>query len=163
LHRPHMSEVGDRGVGLPDDACLAVLRHAFLARYGPDVGAEVHAEVVAWAWEHRERVQTAANPGGLLYRVGQSMSRRHRRWSRDRAWVTVEGAAEMSEFAGYAADLAAALGTLRHEERVAVILVHGFGYPYAEVARSLGVSTAAVTNHVHRGLQKLRGTFGGQA
>jgi DNA-directed RNA polymerase specialized sigma24 family protein len=44
---------------------------------------------------------------------------------------------------------------------VAVVLVHCFGYRYREVAELLGVSEAAVTNHVHRGLARLRSMLGG--
>ncbi len=53
-------------------------------------------------------------------------------------------------------DLADALARLRRPERVAVVLVHAHGWSYGEVADVLGVTVAAVTNHVHRGLQRLR-------
>jgi transposase len=45
-----------------------------------------------------------------------------------------------------------ALGRLKHEQRVAVLLVHGHGYRYDEVAEVLGVSTAVVrAARSHRG------------
>jgi DNA-directed RNA polymerase specialized sigma24 family protein len=54
------------------------------------------------------------------------------------------------------------LGGLNHEQRVSVLLVHGYGYSYGDVAEVLGVSVAAVTNHVHRGLVALRKELGGR-
>ena len=50
----------------------------------------------------------------------------------------------------------AALERLSANERVAVVLVHSYGYSYAETAKVLGARTTAVTNYVHRGLEKLR-------
>jgi DNA-directed RNA polymerase specialized sigma24 family protein len=37
-----------------------------------------------------------------------------------------------------------------------VLLVHGYGFTYREVVDLLHVSEAAVTNHIHRGLTRLR-------
>ena len=37
-----------------------------------------------------------------------------------------------------------------------MLLVHGYGYSYREVADLLEVTEAAVTNYAHRGLKKLR-------
>ena len=45
---------------------------------------------------------------------------------------------------------------------MAVLLVHGYGFSYREVAEVLDVSEAAVTNHVHRGLRKLRSRLEGE-
>jgi DNA-directed RNA polymerase specialized sigma24 family protein len=56
----------------------------------------------------------------------------------------------------YDEGLVASLGRIDHRQRVAVLLVHGYGYSYREVAEVLDVSVAAVTNHVHRGLGALR-------
>jgi DNA-directed RNA polymerase specialized sigma24 family protein len=39
-------------------------------------------------------------------------------------------------------------------------MVHCYGYRYRDVAEVLGVSDAAVTNHVHRGLARLRTLLG---
>jgi len=33
------------------------LKVAFLARYGPELGAEVTAEAMAWAWENRTKLE----------------------------------------------------------------------------------------------------------
>ncbi|MEO8695965.1 MAG: sigma factor-like helix-turn-helix DNA-binding protein [Acidimicrobiales bacterium] len=45
---------------------------------------------------------------------------------------------------------------MKPDHRVAVLLVHGYSFTYREVAALLGVSEAAVTNYVHRGLTRLR-------
>lgn len=54
------------------------LSFAYAAAYGPDLGAEATAEAIAYAWEHRDRLNEMANPFGYLYRVGQSRVRRFR-------------------------------------------------------------------------------------
>jgi DNA-directed RNA polymerase specialized sigma24 family protein len=95
----------------------------------------------------------SANAVGYLYRVAQSAMRPQLRW-----WHRVrlvECDARTAD-ADIDIDLADALARLNRNERVAVVLVHSHGWSYAEVASLLGVSTSAVTNHVHRGLRKLR-------
>ena len=51
------------------------LRHALVAVYGQEQGRDATAEALAYAWEHRERVKSMANPAGYLYRVGRSRGR----------------------------------------------------------------------------------------
>ena len=58
------------------------LRRAFVAAYGPDTGRETLAEVLAWAWEHLDRVRGLDNPAGYLWRVGRTASRRRLRRAR---------------------------------------------------------------------------------
>ena len=53
------------------------LRHAFIARYGPDVGSDVMGDVAEYAWKRWDKVMAMDNPSGWLYRVGQSRSRRY--------------------------------------------------------------------------------------
>ena len=52
--------------------------------------------------------------------------------------------------------LPGALGQLRPDVRVAVVLVHGYAWTYAEVAALLDVPVSTVRNHVHRGTARLR-------
>jgi hypothetical protein len=66
----------DRRLGEP----LQHLRGALIAPHGLEVRADVHAELVAYAWENRDRIATLVNPGGYPYRVSQSRARRYRRW-----------------------------------------------------------------------------------
>src|SRR4051812_25406164 len=91
-----------------------------------------------------------ANPAGYLYRVGQTSRRPRRRGSPGfpapaTEWeIWVEPA------------LPAALGSLTRSQRVAVVLVHGFGWTLAEVGELTGVKVTTVQNHVERGIAKLR-------
>jgi DNA-directed RNA polymerase specialized sigma24 family protein len=48
------------------------------------------------------------------------------------------------------------LAVLSPDQRVCVLLVHGFGWTYNEVAELLGMKRSEVNNHVHRGLAHLR-------
>lgn len=41
------------------------LSFAYAAAYGPDLGAEATAEAIAYAWEHRDRLNEMANPFGV--------------------------------------------------------------------------------------------------
>jgi RNA polymerase sigma factor (sigma-70 family) len=130
------------------------LGRAFAARYGLELGAEVTAETVLWGWENWERVASMDNATGYLYRVGQSAARRHVRWTRRRVDLPTEPRwDDAPELRG---DVFDALARLKPNHRVAVLMVHGYSFTYREVAEILGVSEAAVTNYVHRGLSRLR-------
>lgn len=128
------------------------LRRAFVARFGVQHGNDVTADVVAYAWEHWQTLSCTANPLGYLYRVGQSRARRYRRWSRPLAFpaepslpgVTIEP------------ELGKALSRLNDDQRVAVILVHSYGWTYADAAESLGIPISSFRNHLHRGMTRLR-------
>jgi len=130
----------------------AHLRRALVARFGIDVGNEVTSEALAYAWEHWPRVGTMDNPTGYLYRVAVSAARRHRRWQRttplppERHWPTEPGEPTLPHL----------LNALSAHQRVCVVLVHVHDWTYQQTADATGLSLAAVTNHVHRGLQRLR-------
>jgi RNA polymerase sigma factor (sigma-70 family) len=49
-----------------------------------------------------------------------------------------------------------AMEGLSQNQRVAVLLVHGHGYSYAEVAEITGVSVGSVRNDLHRAMTRLR-------
>lgn len=138
------------------DDVLPRVRRAAVARFGHEVGVEVAADARAWAWAHQDQLLAADNPAGLLYRVAQSSARPHHRWLTRRAPAELLPDAGMADLRAELVDLFRALGRLTPAQRTAVVLVHAHGEPYAEVAALLGVSTAAVTNHVHRGLRRLR-------
>ncbi len=129
------------------------LRRALVAAYGTEVGVEVTNDALAWAWEHWERVQAMDAPVGYLYRVGQSAARRHHRWRRPLALPEEtlgvddgDGGPRLDE----------ALAGLSASQRVAVLLVHGHGWSYAEVAEATAVSVGSVRNDLHRGMKRLR-------
>jgi RNA polymerase sigma factor (sigma-70 family) len=129
------------------------LRRAFVARYGTELGNEASSDAIAWAWEHRQELQSMGNPIGYLFRVGQTSVRAQTR-RRRRFALPVEDRTSTPTDAG--PELHTALERLTPDQRVAVLMVHAHGYSYAETAATLDVSVAAVRNHVHRGMQRLR-------
>lgn len=52
--------------------------------------------------------------------------------------------------------LGPALARLSERQRVAVVLVNGYGWMFAEVADVLGIKVTTVQNHLNRGLDHLR-------
>ena len=128
------------------------LRRALVVRFGVDVGVEAHAEVVAYMCEHGDRLLAMENPAGYLFRVGQSAARRLRRWNRS----FLLDSALIEPAPGFTPELRPALARMRPRHRVAVVLVHGYGFSYAEVATIVNVTEHAVRNDVHRGLADLR-------
>lgn len=128
------------------------LRRTLVARFGVEVGNDLTADVIAYAWEHWEAIASMANPVGYLYRVGQSSARRYRRWGR-RPSLPVE---ESFSPADPEPALGAALARLRPDQRTAVLLVHAYGWSYAEAAEVLDIPITTLRNHLHRGLARLR-------
>jgi DNA-directed RNA polymerase specialized sigma24 family protein len=126
------------------------LRRALVAAFGAHDGREATADALAWAWEHWDAVQTMGNPGGYLYRVGRTSQR-----TRTRAAVRFPPPPQDAEVWVEPA-LPAALDALTESQRVAVVLVHGFGWTLAEVADFTRVKVTTVQNHVERGMAKLR-------
>ncbi len=126
------------------------LRRALVSRYGGEIGREAAAEALSYAWEHWDRVAAMDNPGGYLYRVGQSRSRRLR--PRRALFAPLDDPA----IPWVEPALGPALQALPARQRQVVVLVHGFGYTHAEVAELLHLSRSTVQNHVERGLTNLR-------
>src|SRR5688572_13737246 len=98
------------------------LRRALVARYGVDVGVDAAADAMAYAWEHWDAVEAMANPTGYLWRVGQTSAGRQHRWRR----APLLPPEVVIETAAFEPGLPAALRRLRPDERVAVVLVHGY-------------------------------------
>lgn len=128
------------------------------SRWGVEVGGDLGAEVEEYAWTNRDRLLRMSNPLGYLYRVAQSRARRYLRWSRRSTFP--------SRFADVVHedpplhDVLQLLATLSPDQRACVLLVHGFGWAYDEVAELLGMRRTTVNNHVHRGLARLRAARG---
>lgn len=134
------------------------LRRVLAAHYGVEVGNDVHADALAHAWEHWERVESMENPVGYLYRVAQSATRRHRRWTRD-VDLPVERPAAVGDDAPALpvdAGLHRALAGLTVEQRTCIVLVHVYDWTYRDAAEALGLPVTTVRNHLHRGLARLR-------
>lgn len=124
------------------------LRRALVARYGADRGRDATAEALGWAWAHWRRVESMMNPVGYLYRVGQSKTRRRRSGFSE---VPASSSVPWIEPA-----LDGALLELSEQQRVAVVLVHGFGWTASEVGELLGIKATTVQTHVERALARLR-------
>lgn len=137
------------------------LRAGFLARYGPEVGDEVTAECLAWAWENSARLDSVVNPVAYLFRVGQSRSRRLLIWKRERARFPIVQTAHDSTL-WIEPSLPDALARLHKDQRTAVVLVHCLQWSYVEVATLLDVPLHTVRNLVHRGMTRLRKDLGVQ-
>ena len=135
------------------------LRQGLVARFGLDVGVEATSDALGWAWEHWDRVQSMENRLGYLFRVGQSSARRYRRWGR-KVDLPPEphGSADWMVEPG----LGAALARLADSQRVAVLLVKGHDWTYADVAALTGTSESTTRTHVHRGLERLRRLLGAE-
>ncbi len=131
------------------------LRHALIAVYGQEQGRDATAEALAYAWEHRQRIQSMANPAGYLYRVGRSRGRSRRLTPR---FVPVQP----ERLPDVEPGLPGALKRLSERQRLAVVLVHAYAYERREVADILDISVSAVDTHLARGIAKLRKKLGVQ-
>ena len=136
------------------------LRLALIARYGPDVGAEATAEALAYGWEHWDRLATMTNPVGYLYRVGQSRSRALFRACRWQSLRPSFPAPSGNPDSVVEPALPKALRSLSEKQRVAVLLVHGFGFSVREVAELLDVTPSTVQRNADRALTGLRDSLG---
>lgn len=138
------------------------LGRALAAAYGFEDGRDATAEALAYAWENWPRLQHIANLPGYLFRVGQTRSRRFRagqaRGGRRRQPVLFE----IGEGGDYRFEpgLPGALAALSQRQRLAVVLVHGYGYTLREVGELTGLRPTTVHNHLRRGLSRLRELLG---
>ena len=124
------------------------LRRAHFAALGIERGREATAEALAWAWEHWHRIERFDNPGGFLFRVGQSRTRQRKE---PPVFVRQEWREPWIEPA-----LGKALGALSEQQRLAVVLVHAFGWTMRDVAEMTGTKVPTVQTHLDRGLARLR-------
>ena len=130
------------------------LGRALAALYGFEDGRDATAEALAYAWENWHRLQHIANLPGYLFRVGQTRGRRRRQ--------PVASLFDIGECGDYNFEpgLPRALAALTQRQRLAVVLVHGYGYTLREVAELTGVRPTTVQNHLSRGLSRLRSLLG---
>lgn len=129
---------------------LPVLR----AKWGIEVGSDLASEVEEYAWAHTDRLLRMSNPLGYLYRVSQSRARRYVRWSRRTTFPS--RFPDVVHEDPIMHDVMQLLSALTPDQRACVLLVHGFGWSYDEVADLLNMRRTSVNNHVHRGLARLR-------
>lgn len=131
------------------------VRRALVSFYGVEVGVEAAAEAMAVAWQRWDEIEAMENPGGFLFRVGQSAARPHVRWRRRSSEFPMADPSAVSDHAAVV-DLLHAMRRLPAMQRACVLLVKSYGFSYREAGDILGVTEVAVTNHVHRGLTRLR-------
>ncbi len=128
------------------------LGRALAAAYGFEDGQDATAEALAYAWENWQKLRHVVNLPGYLFRVGQSRGRRRRQ----PVLFDIGADAEHSFEPG----LPKALAGLSQQQRLAVVLVHGYGYTLREVAELTGIRPTTVQNHLSRGLSRLRRSLG---
>lgn len=129
------------------------LRHALVASLGQDDGLEATAEALAYGWEHWERLAAMENPTGYLYRVGRSSVRVRRGTPK---FLPVPPSLIPDVEPG----LPVAFATLSDRQRVAVLMVHAYGWSRREAADVLELSVSTLDSHLQRGLKKLRFAMG---
>lgn len=144
----------DRFTGFVRDARPRLLI-ALTAAYGPEAGHSATAEALSYGWRHWGRIEGMDNPVGYLFRVGQSRARRYLAWWNRRPCPPAPSGGGNSE-PWIEPGLPGALARLSKRQRVAVVLVCGFGWTQTEVADLLGVSRTTVEQHLNRGLVVLR-------
>jgi DNA-directed RNA polymerase specialized sigma24 family protein len=130
------------------------LGRALTALYGFEDGRDATAEALAYAWENWHRLQHIANLPGYLFRVGQSRGRRRRQPA-----ASLFDIGECGDYR-FEPGVPKALAALTQRQRLAVVLVHGYGYTLREVAELTGIRPTTVQNHLSRGLARLRGLLG---
>jgi RNA polymerase sigma factor (sigma-70 family) len=119
------------------------LRRALLAAYGTQRGRE--------AWENWAKASTLDAPVPYLFRVGRSRTRTRK--SRAVFDIPVHHEPRVEP------KLRAALEALTEHQRVAVVLVHGYGWTMREVGELDGIAVTTVQNHLDRALAKLRASL----
>ena len=124
------------------------LRRALVAAYGSQRGREATAEALGWAWEHWATARALATPVPYLFKVGRSRTRTRKTPAVFDIPAHHEPRVEPK--------LAKALGSLTEHQRVAVVLVHGYGWTMREVAELDDIAVTTVQNHLDRALGKLR-------
>jgi DNA-directed RNA polymerase specialized sigma24 family protein len=93
------------------------------------------------------------NPAGYLYRVGRSRARV------SRVRPTFAPVPE-DHTPNVEPGLPAALRRLSEKQRVAVVMIHAYGWSREEAASLMGLSMSTVDTHLQRGLSRLRRELG---
>ncbi|MEM7093148.1 MAG: sigma-70 family RNA polymerase sigma factor [Actinomycetota bacterium] len=131
------------------------LRQALVAAFGQQVGVEVTAEALAYAWENFEDVLEKANPVGYVYGVARNLARRAVAPRR-----VVFPPVAVDRTPDVEPGLPAAVAGLPEQQRIVVTLLYGFEWTMSEVAEFLDIAKTSVQNHAERGLRTLRSELG---
>jgi len=130
------------------------LANALISLLGVEAGHDATWEALAHGWENWEKVSGMGNPVGYLYVIG----RNSRRGLRKQRVVFPEPPVDRTPWVE--PGLSSVLEGLPTRQRQAVMLVHGYGWTWSEVAEVLDVSKTTVQKHVERGVAKLRAELG---
>jgi RNA polymerase sigma-70 factor (ECF subfamily) len=134
-------------------AIRPLLERALVARHGVPRGVDAASDAIEYAIRHWPRVSHMDNPAGYLFRVGDSRANRSRR-RRERTTLLVGEPTTVDIPVDI--DLQRALMLLSWEQRVAIVLVYAHGHSYSDAARLMDLPVTAVTNHLSRGMRRLR-------
>lgn len=129
---------------------------ALVAALGVERGNEALAEVLGYAWEHRDRLAGMDHPLAYLFRVGQSRSR----WVARRAPRAAFPPPQDVRLPDVEPRLIAGLAGLTERQRVCVVLISAYEWTHDEVATLLGLSRSTVQTHSERGIAALRRHLG---
>lgn len=130
------------------------LANALVSLLGVEAGHDATWEALAHGWENWEKVSSMGNPVGYLYVIG----RNSRRGTRKQRVVFPEPPVDRTPWVE--PGLTSVLEGLPTRQRQAVMLVHGYGWTWSEVAEVLDVSKTTVQKHVERGVARLRAELG---
>lgn len=128
------------------------LLQALVATYGPVDGREACVDALSWAWEHWDRLDDVDQPVGYLYRVGQSATRHFLPKPVPTRLIEILD----SGFPEVEPELMPALARLPEQQRIVMVLVHGYGWSQAEVARLLEINPSTVHDYLNRAIDRLR-------
>ncbi len=131
------------------------LRLSLCSAYGREVGLDATADALAYGWEHWDRVRTMEHPAAYLWQVGRNRARRIR--TRKRLFFE---SIQLDHAPWVEPGLPSALGRLSERQRVAVMLIYGFEWTFAEVSELLGVSRSTIQKHTERAMDHLRRELG---
>lgn len=128
------------------------LLQALVATYGPVDGREACVDALSWAWEQWDRLDDVDQPVGYLYRVGQSATRGFLPKPVPTRLIEILD----SGFPEVEPELMPALARLPEQQRIVMVLVHGYGWSQAEVARLLEINPSTVHDYLNRAIDRLR-------
>ena len=111
------------------------------------------------AWRDIEKLRDAKKFGGWLRTLALNTWRKHQR--RDDPLAVSSAMAAAPEPAsdgqqGLARDLDQALGQLKPDERLCIVLAHHQGMSHAEISAAIELPLGTVKSHIQRGAARLR-------
>ena len=130
------------------------LREGFISAYGPDAGAAVTARTLRYAKRNWEQVESLDGRVAHLFGMGRKAARWYRGSARRMPKVP-HGADGWIEAA-----LPSNLRALSSNERIAVLLFHGFRRSLMEIAELLNITPSLVQLHAQLGLGQLATSMG---